>query len=250
MKKMTGLATLCFLLLAVITAQAGSANKVLVAKAVADSTRLEKARTRDEARRPADILMLSGIAEGDQVVEIAPGGGYYTALLSRVVGKDGLVHAVDPDRLFEFFPNLRDGFPAFIASDPRENVSHTSQLLDDIEIAGTVDQVWMVLYYHDTIWTGEDRAKMNHAFYDMLKPGGVYFVVDHHGLSGAGDGITRELHRVDAATAKTEIEDAGFVLDADSDVLSNPSDPRDDSVFGAERRGKTDRFVWRYVRPN
>ncbi len=91
---------------------------------------------------------------------------------------------------------------------------------------------------------------MNRAFYDMLKPGGVYFVVDHHGLPGAGDGITRELHRMDAATAKVEIEDAGFTLDAISDVLSNPSDPRDDSVFGEERRGKTDRFVWRYVKPN
>ena len=166
------------------------------------------------------------------------------------MGDEGRVYAVDPERIFEFFPQGRDGFSAYIDSDPRKNVSFSSQFLDDIKIPGEVDQVWMVLYYHDTIWTGEDRAAMNGAFYDMLKPGGVYFVVDHHGLPGAGDGITREWHRMDAATAKAEIEDAGFTLDAISDVLSNPSDPRDDSVFGEERRGKTDRFVWRYVKPN
>ncbi len=237
-------------LLIVASVQAEGTIKSVIAGAVADTTRPADARARDQARKPAEILIFSGIAEGDKIVEITPGGGYYTALLSRVVGDQGHVYAVDPERLFEFFPQGRDMFSDYIESDPRKNVSFSSQFLDDIKIPGEVDQIWMVLYYHDTIWTGEDRVAMNRAFYDMLKPGGVYFVVDHHGLPGAGDGITRELHRMDAATAKVEIEDAGFTLDAISDVLSNPSDPRDDSVFGEERRGKTDRFVWRYVKPN
>ena len=237
-------------LLIVASVQAEGTIESVIAGAVADTTRPADARARDQARKPAEILVFSGIAEGDKIVEIAPGGGYYTALLSRVVGDEGQVYAVDPERIFEHFPQGRDTFSAYIDSDPRENVSFSSQFLDDIKIPGEVDQVWMVLYYHDTIWTGEDRAAMNGAFFDMLKPGGVYFVVDHHGLPGAGDGITRELHRMDAATVKAEIEDAGFTLDAISDVLSNPSDPRDDSVFGEERRGKTDRFVWRYVKPN
>lgn len=237
-------------LLIVASVQAEGTIKSVIAGAVADTTRPADARARDQARKPAEILIFSGITEGDKIVEITPGGGYYTALLSRVVGDQGHVYAVDPERLFEFFPQGRDMFSDYIESDPRKNVSFSSQFLDDIKIPGEVDQIWMVLYYHDTIWTGEDRVAMNRAFYDMLKPGGVYFVVDHHGLPGAGDGITRELHRMDAATAKVEIEDAGFTLDAISDVLSNPSDPRDDSVFGEERRGKTDRFVWRYVKPN
>lgn len=237
-------------LLIVASVQAEGTIKSVIAGAVADTTRPADARARDQARKPAEILIFSGIAEGDKIVEITPGGGYYTALLSRVVGDQGHVYAVDPERLFEFFPQGRDMFSDYIESDPRKNVSFSSQFLDDIKIPGEVDQIWMVLYYHDTIWTGEDRVAMNRAFYDMLKPGGVYFLVDHHGLPGAGDGITRELHRMDAATAKVEIEDAGFTLDAISDVLSNPSDPRDDSVFGEERRGKTDRFVWRYVKPN
>ena len=237
-------------LLIVASVQAEGTIKSVIAGAVADTTRPADARARDQARKPAEILIFSGITEGDKIVEITPGGGYYTALLSRVVGDQGHVYAVDPDRLFEFFPQGRDMFSDYIESDPRKNVSFSSQFLDDIKIPGEVDQIWMVLYYHDTIWTGEDRVAMNRAFYDMLKPGGVYFVVDHHGLPGAGDGITRELHRMDAATAKVEIEAAGFTLDAISAVLSNPSDPRDDSVFGEERRGKTDRFVWRYVKPN
>ena len=89
------------------------------------------------------------------------------------MGDEGHVYAVDPERIFEFFPQGRDMFSDYIESDPRKNVSFSSQFLDDIKIPGEVDQVWMVLYYHDTIWTGEDRAAMNRAIYDMLKLGGV-----------------------------------------------------------------------------
>jgi len=240
---------LCSLSLAVSPVAAEHHMSSVIADAIGDASRPEGANARDDARKPAEILEFSGISSGDTVVEITPGGGYYTALLSRVVGDDGHVYAVDPERIFEFFPNIKEAFPSYIAADARKNVTYSAQKLDEIDLPDGVDQVWMVLYYHDTIWTGEDRGKMNTAFYDALNPGGVYLVIEHHGLAGAGDGITKDLHRMDAATAKSEIEAAGFVLDAESDALANPSDPRDDSVFSPERRGKTDRFVWRYIKP-
>jgi len=217
--------------------------------AIADSTRPEGASDRDAARHPAAIMEFSGIAAGDSVVEILPGGGYYTALLSRVVGDSGEIYAVEPERIFEHYPNLKQAFPAYLDSDPRSNVSHSVQKLDEMSLDESVDQVWMILYYHDTFWTGVDRAKMNKAVYDMLKPGGVYLVSDHSGKAGAGDSITKDLHRMDEATAKSEIEAAGFRLDGSSDALAHPEDPRDDSVFSPERRGKSDRFVLRYVKP-
>ncbi len=133
-------------LLIVASVQAEGTIKSVIAGAVADTTRPADARARDQARKPAEILIFSGIAEGDKIVEITPGGGYYTALLSRVVGDQGHVYAVDPERLFEFFPQGRDMFSDYIESDPRKNVSFSSQFLDDIKIPGEVDQIWMVLY--------------------------------------------------------------------------------------------------------
>ena len=232
-----------------LLALATVANAADIDEVIADPTRPEGASARDEARNPAAILELSGVSADDKIVEITPGGGYYTALLSRMVGEDGHIHAVDPERIFEHYPNMREAFPGYLESDPRENVSYSVQMLDEISVDEKVNQVWMILYYHDTIWTGVDRRKMNQAIYDMLQPGGAYMVADHHALAGAGDAVTKDLHRVDAATVKSEIEAAGFERDASSGALAHPDDPRDDSVFDPERRGKTDRFVWRYVKP-
>lgn len=217
--------------------------------AVQDPDRLEEHLARDASRQPEAILSLSGIQPGHHVLEIAPAGGYYTALLSRVVGGTGKVHAVDPERIFVHFPRGREGFPAYQKQDPRDNVEYSIQYLDDLELPEGLDQVWMVLYYHDTVWTGEDRAKMNADFFRLLKPGGTYLVVDHHGVSGAPDAITQGLHRIDAEVVRKEILAAGFELSESSELLTNPDDPRDDSVFLPERRGQTDRFVWRFTRP-
>jgi predicted methyltransferase len=220
-----------------------------IAAAVNDTTRLGAARLRDPERKPAEILAFAGVGPGDTIVELAPGGGYDTALLSRVVGPSGKVFAVDCDRLFEYRPNLRESFSKFIAADPRPNVEYSSQRFDALEMPMNVDQIWMSMFYHDTIWLGVDRAAMNRSIFEHLKPGGVFLVVDHHALPGSGDAVTSELHRVDAATVRSEIEAAGFVLAQSSDLLANPDDPHTDSVFADERRGRTDRFVWKFVKP-
>jgi len=248
MARLAGFAGM-LVLLAVCSAAFADGTDHTIRQAVDDAARGEQAHARDASRKPAEILRFSGIKPGDVVLEIAPAGGYYTALLSRVVADRGRVYAVDPERIFEHFPDARKGFPSFMEADPRGNVIYSTQFLDEIDIPEPVDQVWMVLYYHDTVWTGEDRLKMNRAFYDLLKPGGVYLVVDHQAVEGAGDAVTGELHRIDAGVARADIEAAGFELDAESDVLANPADPRTDSVFAPERRGRTDRFVWRYRKP-
>jgi predicted methyltransferase len=220
-----------------------------VTAAVADPSRPGAARVQDSYRRPAEILAFSGVKPGDTVVEIAPGQGYYTALLSRVVGPSGRVIAIDAERLFEFMPKARENFAAYAALDPRDNVTYQSQRLDAPELPDGIDQVWMVLFYHDTIWLDVDRAAMNRAFFEHLKPGGVYLVVDHRARDNADPEVAKDLHRAPAPTVRAEIEAAGFVLQAESGVLGHPDDPHTDSVFADERRGKTDQFVWKFVKP-
>jgi predicted methyltransferase len=217
--------------------------------AVNDATRLGDARLRDPLRKPAEILVFAGVKPGDTIVELAPGGGYDTALLSRVVGPSGKVYAVDCERLFEYRPKLRESFAKFIAADPRGNVEYSSQRFDALELPTDVDEIWMSMFYHDTVWLGVDRAAMNRSIFQHLKPGGVFLVIDHKALPGSGEAVTSELHRIDPALPRSEIEAAGFKLVAEGDALAHPEDPHTDSVFSDERRGRTDRFVWKFVKP-
>ncbi len=220
-----------------------------ITAAVTDTSRLAEARVRDALRKPAEVIAFSGIQPGHTVVEIQPAGGYYTALLSRVVGPQGRVIAIDSERVFEYMPRLREEFSNFITKDPRVNVEYSAQRLDELSLPPDVDQVWMIDFYHDTVWTEVDRAAMNKSFFEHLKPGGVYLVIDHRGPTGADDSIAKELHRIDADGLRAEVEAAGFVLQSTSNVLAHPDDPHTDSIFDEARRGRTDQFVFKFVKP-
>lgn len=227
----------------------GPALAPLIEAAVSDQTRLADQVERDAGRKPAELIAFSGIQPGETIADIAVGGGYYTAILSRYLGDDGKIHAVDPARIFEAFPQAAEGFPNYIENDPRANVTYSVQELDAFEVSEPLDHILMVLYYHDTLWTGEDRDKMNAAFFDALKPGGSFLVVDHDGEPGAAAEIGKTLHRMDCTLISPEVTRAGFVLEASADFLENPDDPLTVSVFDPEWRGKTDRCVLKFRKP-
>lgn len=228
---------------AALSANAGPAD------AVADPSRLEDHRARDEGRKPAEILALADIKSGARVADLAAGGGYYTAILSRQVGPDGVVYAVDPVRIFEAFPNAAKTFPAYLEKDPRENINYSVQKLDELVFPEPLDAIMMGLYYHDTLWTGVDRAAMNKAVYDALKPGGVFIIIDHNAAEGASEAVAQELHRMPRGIVMPELRAAGFELVAESDLLASDSDDYARSVFEEDLRGKTDRFVQVFRKP-
>jgi predicted methyltransferase len=119
--------------------------------------------------------------------------------------------------------------------------------------ATNLDAVVNVMLYHDTVWMKTDRAAMNRAVFAALRPGGVYVIVDHSGRPGSGITETQTLHRIEEKTVRAEIESAGFKLAADADFLRNPADTRDWSASprtAGERRGTSDRFVLKFVRPS
>ncbi len=220
-----------------------------VGDAVGDPTRLDEHKARDAGRKPETILTLAGVKKGAKVADLAAGSGYYTALLSRVVGETGKVYAVDPTRIFDAFPNASKTFPAYLEKDPRKNVEYSVQKIDELTFDEPLDAVVMGLYYHDTVWTGADRAAMNKAIFDGLKPGGVYLVIDHNAAADANEAVTQELHRMIPGVVKPEVLAAGFSLEAASDVLANADDSLTNSVFTEGLRGKTDRFVYLFRKP-
>ena len=101
--------------------------------------------------------------------------------------------------------------------------------------------------YHDTAFMPVDRAKMNRALFDALKPGGMLVVADHAALPGAGVSVVKTLHRIEESTLRSEIEAAGFKLVAEGDFLRNPADLRDAIVFRPQT--PVDEFVLKFQKP-
>jgi predicted methyltransferase len=94
-----------------------------------------------------------------------------------------------------------------------------------------------------------DVTALNRRFFDALRPGGVYLVIDHVAEAGSGLRDTESLHRIDPLRTRREIEAAGFVFDAESNVLRNRSDDHKSSVFDPSVRGRTDQVVYRFRNP-
>jgi predicted methyltransferase len=115
-----------------------------------------------------------------------------------------------------------------------------------------LDMVWTSRNYHDypdEFMGRTDPAQLNRAVFEMLKPGGTYFIIDHAAVPGAGMRDTERLHRIDPATVRRQVEAAGFEYLGSSDVLRNPADDHTLPVFNPSVRGHTDQFVMRFRKP-
>jgi predicted methyltransferase len=206
----------------------------------------------DAGRHPAQTLAFFGIAPGQKVAELGAGGGYTAELLARVVGPTGKVYAMNTPFILERFAQAP--WTARLAKPVMANVVRLDRVWDDPFPANVrdLDAVLIVLLYHDTVWMKADRAQMNNKVFQALKPGGVYGIVDHSAKAGTGLADVETLHRIDEATLRKEVEAAGFKLAAEADFLRAPGDARDWSASprtAGEKRGTSDRFVLKYVKP-
>jgi len=109
------------------------------------------------------------------------------------------------------------------------------------------DLVTFFYAYHDITYLGVDRAKMNKAFYDALKPSGELVVGDYSAKPGAGTSVVQTLHRSDEAMATSEIEAAGFKLVDHGDFLRVPGDARDTPSHSAAQ--PVDIYVLKFRKP-
>lgn len=203
---------------------------------------------RDAARKPADMLALAQIKSGDSVLELLPGGGYFTRIFSKEVGPTGHLYAAVPD------PKGSDAEPAAAAIAALPEYSNVTVVpIAPLPDLPPLDVIWTSWNYHDLHLSRlhSDMAKIDASFFKMLKPGGVMVIVDHVALPGSPPVETADkLHRIDPAIVKAEMQAAGFLFDGESDVLGNPADPHTAIVFDASIRGKTDQFAFRFKKPN
>lgn len=214
--------------------------------AVADSARPEADTARDANRKPEQMLTFAGVTPGKVVVDMLPGGGYFTRIFAKAVGAEGKVYAVWPTEYDESTDKLQ------AVADAYGNIEILKQSAAQLSVPAQADVVFTSQNYHDypdKFMGPVDLAAFNKQVFDALKPGGVYVVVDHAAEAGSGLRDTETLHRIDPDLVKQQVEAAGFRYAGESDVLRNPADDHTLKVFDKSIRGKTDQFAYKFVKP-
>ena len=221
-----------------------------VKAAVADKARPAADTQRDENRKPAEVVGFAGIKAGDKVADINPGAGYFTRIFAKAVGPKGKVYGVVAQATLQRRPEAGDAVKALAADAHYGNIIFQASDYDKLTAPEPLDVAWTSLNYHDFKNRAEGYTEaMNKAVFNALKPGGTYIVIDHAAEKGSGGRDTNTLHRVDPDLVKQEVLAAGFVLDAESDVLHNPADDHKVGVGDSNIRGKTDQFVYKFKKP-
>jgi predicted methyltransferase len=216
-----------------------------IRQAIESPERTDAEKARDSSRRPAEILVMSGIKPGDHVIEIAGVGQYYTKILSAVVGPNGKVDVYDLPYTERF---AGEASRVFAAAHP--NTTYHQEDYNNSAFPQDVNVVFNMLYYHDLILQKIDTAKMNTKLLASLKPGSAYVVEEHKAEVGSGTRDVEKLHRIDVQVVKDELLAAGFELAQESDILAHPEDDRTWMVFTQGQRGTTDRalFIFRKLK--
>jgi predicted methyltransferase len=201
--------------------------------------RPENERALDAVRKPHEVMAFYGVKKGDKVADIYAARGYYTTILSQLVGPQGLVYSANPAARPELHERVKQ--PAMA------NVRVLDGPLDQLALPqdSSLDFVFIHLDYHEL--PAATRIAMNKRIFGALKPGGAYGVIDHSAREGRGDQDAKTFHRIEKALVIKDATSVGFKLDREGQMLSRPDDTRDFSV--TKLRDRSDRFVLRFEKP-
>ena len=237
---------------------------------LAGSWRSASNRARDVYRHPKATLQFFGVRPDQTVIEITPGGGWYSEILAPLVRDNGryvaaIQEPVGPDAEAardksvlrrKFAGNVTEyGNAEFIEFDPKAPAF------------GAPNSADMVLTFRNVHnWAMADTAPaMFKAFFAVLRPGGVLGVVDHRAADGVTLAATMDSGYLPTSYVVKLATAAGFVLDGSSEINANPKDTRDypkgvwtlppTLALGDKDRakylaiGESDRMTLRFVKP-
>lgn len=226
----------------------------VAATVAATAARTEANVKLDADRKPAEILSYFGLEKGSRVLDMFGANQYWAEIMAPAVGADGFVVVWQPNQFLS--DKRRATFAEFAAK--QKNVLLINSPFEQPSIgANAYDFIIMNLDYHDVYWESAERkiSRMEpdawlSRLYAAAKPGAVVGIIDHVASAG-GDtrAVVEKLHRIDPAVVKADFERAGFVLEGTSDLLRNPADDHSLNVFDDKIRGKTDRFVFKFRKP-
>lgn len=251
--KLAGAIPCGLILLALLAAPAQSQIPDYISKSLSDPARPLEERARDRDRRPAEVLAFAGLGPGQRVADFMSGGGYFTRLFSRIVGDGGHVYAFLPDEQVKNCAPQETAGTRAIARDQRySNVTVLRSPVNEFHPPEPLDLIWTSLNFHDlydSFMGPADVRAVSRSLYDALRPGGVLLVIDHAAQPQSGTRDTDTLHRIDPEVILREAREAGFQLEARSDLLRNSADTHRLRVFDPSIRGRTDQVILKFRKP-
>ena len=211
--------------------------------------RNEADKANDERRKARELFTFIDARPGMRAMDVNAAAGYTAEMLARLVGASGHVIAHNTP---QFMENMNKGrveqrLKGYSGKNLSVSVQPYEILLSPDAGKGSLDLVTFMFNYHDLGWIGADRARLNRAVFEALKPGGYYVVADHSGRPGTGISESKSLHRIEEAFLRREVEAAGFKLVAEGNFLRNPRDPRDQPV--SKPAQPNDEFVLKLQKP-
>jgi len=218
----------------------------LVANALVHGDRPEADVADDARRMPLEVLAFAGLRPGMIVFELEAGGGYYTEIMSRVVGPAGSVVMHNPPAFDSF---LGEAIPARVVDNRLSNVSVSRTNFDTLEAAdNSVDMVTWILGPHELGFEpgGETLGDADSAFSEIariLKPGGLFLAIDHLAQDGTGVEVGGTLHRISDELVTEHAQAVGLTVLRSSNLHKNENDPLDSNVFDDSIAGRTSKFV-------
>jgi len=245
--------------------------------AVKGEWRAEADKARDPARHPAQTLQFCGLAPKESVLEIWPGGGWYTQILAPWIKEnDGQYTAalIDPD-ISENAAALNRSFKRKFEDEDRYGPINTIVLSATSGSLVPPDSVDLILTFRNVhSWLAQGMAAKAFAdFYAALKPGGTFCVVEHRLPDAREQDPLASSGYVQRTLVKALAKDAGFVFDGQNNVNANPKDTADhpfgvwtlppvrrsaapgkapDPAFNRQRYddiGESDRMTLRFSKP-
>lgn len=225
-----------------------------VSAAMSNPQRPAEDVAKDANRHPGQVLSFIGIKPGMTVLDLFSGGGYYTEMLNSIVGENGAVIAHTNEAYIPFSGEIYK--KRYLDSRLAQTTTIITEA-DDLQLEeNSLDAAMLVLTWHDFVyadpengWQAIDETLLREKLCKAMKPGAVLGLIDHVANSGGETAeIAEKLHRIDPQVVRDDFANSCFTLEAEADFLRNSKDDHTLAVFDPSMRGKTDRFVFRFVR--
>ncbi|MEM6708121.1 MAG: methyltransferase [Pseudomonadota bacterium] len=250
-----GLITL-FSLSLVVTASTANADmteslKATLTAAMADEQRPQKDKDRDRNRRPVQTLEFFGLEADQRVLELVPGGGWYTRLLAPAVKDNGKLYvAIGTDRVQNGLLT-EPGFEAVevvsVGGEFGRKEGARRYSLDNLSL--DVREIDLALTFRNVHnFDAPSRAALNAAVFEAIKPGGHYGIIDHTRRHMDGDD-SETWRRMDPVQVIKEALAAGFEFVDFSDLHFKPDDGLIYEVGRRSVSGNSDRFTLLFRKP-
>jgi len=232
----------------------GSVITEAAAAAVSNPQRPVEDVEKDSNRKPDQVLSFFNIKPGMTVLDLFSGSGYYTEMLDTLVGENGKVIAHTNEA---YIPFSGESYQRRYLDGRLAQTETIINEADDLQLnPGSLDAAMLVLTWHDFLyadvehgWQAIDETLLLDKLCSAIKPGGVLGLIDHVANSGGDlEQVAKTLHRVDPQVVRNFFATSCFTLEAEAEFLRNTDDDHTLTPFDKTIRGKTDRFVFRFVR--